>query len=278
MRSIGYYFYQDNNNGIYKGNRYSNNYPMLINCAGIFVTESPLATRSVGRRDYYFVYIIEGELSIVSENEETVVGAGHFLIVPPDTPYAYNHKLGEKLCYFWIHFTGSDAARLMEYFGFNLYPKTNKCSVDTALMQRIGAFLDASANETRFKDAELATLFERLLLRIAKSSTVESDNPLKKSISFINSSYNTEIRVSDLARIENISISRYNTLFKLHTGMSPIEYIIKTRLSFACELLRTTDLAIKEISMLVGYSDPHFFSRIFRSNIGMSPIQYRNKV
>ena len=114
--------------------------------------------------------------------------------------------------------------------------------------------------------------FEAVVFR--KSST-RCELPIKKSISHINAFYNTDLDIPSLARMEGLSTSRYNAIFKQLMNMTPIEYIIKTRIAFACELLSNTELSIKEISVLVGYRDAHFFSRIFRAKTGKSPNEYR---
>lgn len=64
-------------------------------------------------------------------------------------------------------------------------------------------------------------------------------------------------------------------LFKKVAGMPPGEYISVTRHHRARSLLRETDLSIEAIGVQVGYQDPHYFSRIFRKQEGISPKEYR---
>ena len=275
MRSIGYHFYE-NGKGIYKSSRCSTDEAIVINCAGRFISDSDVKTLSSGRLDYYFMYLIEGELEVNFPDYSKCFANGSFIIFPPDTPYSYKKVNDGRLDYFWVHFTGRDCKKLLEHYGLCCFPEENKIFEASGITPRIQQFMNACASEDHYKDAELAILFTRLLLNVARSVKSRDDNPLKKSISHINSSYNTDIKIPDLAKIENLSVSRYNFLFKKIMGISPKEYIIKTRMSFACELLNSTDLSIKEISMLVGYDDSHFFSRIFKSSLGKSPMQYRN--
>jgi AraC-like DNA-binding protein len=58
-------------------------------------------------------------------------------------------------------------------------------------------------------------------------------------------------------------------------GMSPKEYIIKLRLDRSMELLQCTDLSVGEISDIVGYQDPLYFSKLFKRKLGVSPAAYR---
>ena len=64
-------------------------------------------------------------------------------------------------------------------------------------------------------------------------------------------------------------------LFKKIARMSPSEYISAVRHHHARQLLRETNNSIEAVGVSVGYSDPHYFSRIFRKHEGISPKQYR---
>ena len=86
-----------------------------------------------------------------------------------------------------------------------------------------------------------------------------------------------KISISELARMDSLSVSRYNTVFKDATGTAPIAYLIDTRMNVACELLRDTDMSVKNVGISVGYPDPQFFSKLFKRHVGISPIEYRKR-
>ncbi|MEG0501781.1 MAG: helix-turn-helix transcriptional regulator, partial [Cellulosilyticaceae bacterium] len=56
------------------------------------------------------------------------------------------------------------------------------------------------------------------------------------------------------------------------------EYIIDIRLEKAKEMIRNTELTIKEIGINIGYEDPNYFTKIFRKKIGITPSEYRNRL
>ena len=58
------------------------------------------------------------------------------------------------------------------------------------------------------------------------------------------------------------------------TGLSPNELIRDVRIKKACELLRNKDLQISEVAYAVGFTDPKYFSLIFKKVKGMSPKKY----
>ena len=73
-----------------------------------------------------------------------------------------------------------------------------------------------------------------------------------------------------------ISASYFSSIFKQKTGQSFVEYLTKTRMEKACELLKCTTLRTAEIGEQVGYHDPHYFSATFKRVIGQSPKDFKN--
>ena len=146
------------------------------------------------------------------------------------------------------------------------------------LFRKFRNLFDAFSQHDRFRDRELSILCDRLLLFLARRVANGGRNTqlLAASLQLLHGSYHEELRMATLARAENLSVSRYNAVFRSQFGVSPTEYLTKIRMSTACELLTSTDLPIKEIAALVGYADSHFFSRVFRSRLGVSPKAYRD--
>ena len=80
-----------------------------------------------------------------------------------------------------------------------------------------------------------------------------------------------------LAERFHISISHLSNLFKKEMMMSFSDYLWELRLRKAKELLTETDLSIDEISIKVGYTSSAGFRKKFKADMGMSPVQYRER-
>jgi AraC-like DNA-binding protein len=101
---------------------------------------------------------------------------------------------------------------------------------------------------------------------------------LSKAITYVRERYPEEIRMEDLARLAGLSQRQLQRKFRGLFGVSPHEFILKTRLLAACHRLRETDQSLAEISDECGFPDQSAFSRHFRAHIGMTPRQYRLNV
>ena len=95
---------------------------------------------------------------------------------------------------------------------------------------------------------------------------------------YITAHFSTDITLEEIARRFNFTPAYLIRIFKKQVGITPIQYLIDLRMAEARRLmLANRDLDIKEIGEIVGYPDPHYFSRIFKNTQGMSPTEYRSR-
>ena len=85
------------------------------------------------------------------------------------------------------------------------------------------------------------------------------------------------ITVRDAAEIVNMSESRFSHIFKDETGVSFMDYLSRVRMSTAARYLNQTDMKVNEISLMVGYDNPNYFSSQFKRYLGESPVEYRRR-
>lgn len=94
---------------------------------------------------------------------------------------------------------------------------------------------------------------------------------------FINTNLSQDINITELAVFLNYSNSHLSHVFNKELNTFFTNYLREKRIDKAKELLIETNLAIKTIGEKVGYSDPNYFSRVFKKTIGISPTIFRDK-
>ncbi len=109
----------------------------------------------------------------------------------------------------------------------------------------------------------------------AESCESEAVRKIGQSISYMLRHLDQPLQVATLASRANISPSHFFALFKRQIGCAPIDYFIRLRMQHACRLLDETVMSVKEIAATLGYDDPFYFSRIFKSVNHVAPSEYR---
>lgn len=89
--------------------------------------------------------------------------------------------------------------------------------------------------------------------------------------------YDPATNIRELAAQVNLSSSRLGHLFKLQMGVNLSHFLANERLKKAAELLRQTELSIKEIAVRIGYHHSSSFDRGFQNKFGIPPADFRRR-
>jgi AraC-like DNA-binding protein/quercetin dioxygenase-like cupin family protein len=98
-----------------------------------------------------------------------------------------------------------------------------------------------------------------------------------EALRYIENNIHSNLRIEDIAAKAYLSPNYFCKVFKDTTGVTPIEYINRIRISKACSQLKDGNLTIFQISEIVGINDVNYFSRLFKSIEGCSPSEYRKR-
>lgn len=117
----------------------------------------------------------------------------------------------------------------------------------------------------------------KLVARESSQLKLLGDPKIAKVIAIIESRYNEPLDLVSLAQEVGMSRASFAAHFKNRVGISPINFLIQTRLEKSTDLLRTSAETISEISRKVGFSDQGYFTRTFHKHYGSSPSEFRKK-
>lgn len=98
---------------------------------------------------------------------------------------------------------------------------------------------------------------------------------IEKADNYIQEHYAEDIKLEEIARVVNLSPYYFSRFYKEISGINFIERLINIRIEKAKNYFENTDLSIKEISGMVGYSDPNYFSKLFKKTTGCTATEYR---
>lgn len=86
-----------------------------------------------------------------------------------------------------------------------------------------------------------------------------------------------DLKIDDIADAMGMSRSVLYLKIKQQLGMTPIDFVRHVRIMRACELLKDTDEALSSVAFAVGFSDPKYFSKVFKRETGIVPTEYRER-
>ncbi len=102
-----------------------------------------------------------------------------------------------------------------------------------------------------------------------------TDDQLRAAIDYIHDHIGASLELRSISRAGGLSEFHFARLFKAATGVTPFQFVTRTRMERAKQLLRKTRLPVFEIAKRVGYHKPSHFSARFRALSGYGPDAYR---
>ncbi|WP_195575382.1 response regulator transcription factor [Paenibacillus sp. 1001270B_150601_E10] len=105
-----------------------------------------------------------------------------------------------------------------------------------------------------------------------------SNETFRSILQYVNQHFTEDISLQSLSQLFYTNPSYISQLFKKEIGETFTAYIAKLRMTYACELLGSTDLMVGEIAERSGYMDYFYFTKMFKKLIGKTPSQFRTEM
>jgi len=112
---------------------------------------------------------------------------------------------------------------------------------------------------------------------LATKKEEQSVSLINQAKIYMEQNFEKDISLDEVSRTINISPYYFSKLFKEETGENFIDYLTEIRILKAKELLKDQSYSIKEVCAKSGYSDPNYFSRIFKKKENLTPSEYRER-
>lgn len=237
-------------------------------------------------KDCYCIhFVISGEGRLNNQK----IHAGDTFLLAPHSKITYQPSQKNPWEYVWVEINGYLVERFVRHAGFSdedIVLKHLNC-FDEILELFKKVFLEVKdlTNKharTMFYEAYatemLGLLAQEKGYEISYREKSISEINMQKIIHYIDAHYSDpNLSVSSIAE-EFFYVPSYLTrLFKRYASVNPNKYITKIRMEKAANLLSNRELSIEQISVLVGYKNPFYFSKEFKKYYGAPPSRYFDK-
>lgn len=224
---------------------------------------------------YEILYVKSGVFTLCFDGKSTDVLPGELCIIPPLTAHKtiYDNTLTDSIIFeidYLSYYISRDALNSIESFGKKILfiSKSEDNDSPKHLFERIIRFGGEGA-------------YIQILMMLKKASRDNNkkflctNNSLYNVISCINSCYLEKLSLENISSICNISRFHICRLMKQHMGITPVDYITFLKIRQAVLWLKETNHTVTKISENLCFSSPKYFTKIFRSYLGISPGEFR---
>ncbi len=222
------------------------------------------------RKYHTLSYRLKGNASIICDNKNYTISDGETLFVPYHSGYhitASNEEL------YVIHFecSGNGLNDLEPFHTIN----------SKHLKELFARCYDVWSNKKPGYYFRTLSIFFNILeqLNILLDISPDDNCPqLKPALDYVHKHFSDpDISVQKLCMQVSMSDTWFRKLFTQVYGTTPVKYINKLRITQACEMLESDYYSVEQVSEMVGFTDPKYFSVVFRQHTGHSPSKYKKK-
>ena len=241
-----------------------------------------LRERLTGVDQAIFIYCTKGTGWCELSGRCHAVKPGQLLVVPPEVAHVYGADETQPWSIHWFHAKGGLLGAFFHELDITAERPVTRIGEEPQLLSLFEEVLGVlehgySTLQLLYASQTLAHLIAAMIRdhRGAHPEHPSTHQKIAHTITYMKLHLNQPLQLDALAALASLSRSRYVDLFKQQTGYAPIDYFIRLRMHRACQLLDTTELSVKTVALELGYEDPLYFTRVFRSVNEMTPTEYR---
>ena len=252
-------------------------FPFYLTGVGISCPEYHI-TRTEGLNSHQILFTKEGEGQLFVDNQSFRIKDGYVFYIMPGVPHEYYPVDGGSWTTCWVVFQGTGLEQLMRNLEFPPYICRKVANMRP--FRRGFDNIYASASNPVRGDEKCSLLLYEYIMAARRALLLDTDTACSNSVIddgliYMNEHYDRDISLEELATLCHISPQHFCRVFRLETGMRPMEYLTQKRMLEAKVLLCNTNQSIADIGRQTGYEDPTYFGMVFKKCEGMSPSQYR---
>lgn len=230
------------------------------------------------RKHYIIHYVISGKGTFICNGEKFNISSGESFLIRPFDMVLYFPDINDPWEYTWINFNGEKYDYLLNKIN---YIKGN-CIMGFIKPEKILPLFDFLLTLDTIKNTTTANnIMQAIISAYADYFPINikntADSHFDLALILIESNFHkTDFDTTAICEALKISRITLYRCFVKNCKSSPAAYLTKYRVERAKELLEH-NFSVKITSVSVGFSDPLYFSKVFKSFVGIPPSKYKIK-
>ena len=227
--------------------------------------------------DSKLFYITDGEIVIKTKSGETVCSAGDMVLIPAGVCHDYYMREGASAKKYWLHFgVETDGVSIFDRYDLPLRIRVEKNDRKRIKELFESILLDGNSVGSEYgRLGALYALVEYYLSAAAAEEKKSREDEVERVLGYISKHLGSQLTLSTLASVACLSPNYLVRKFRAKMGVSPLKYVSIIRMERAKLLFNRTDMSIGSVMAEIGYSDPAYFSKCFKSYTGYSPRAFK---
>ncbi len=234
---------------------------------------------------YELEFVIDGSGTYEINNISYKAERGTLFLTTPADYHTYSLKSDETLKFYNVQFMST---HINDEIASHLYSYSVPIALEYSdeecdwLIRKFEALKLSFEEKDTMYELEVHNCIENICIGIIrdmdrKNIAAATHPMIKTAIIYVKDHYREPITLEEMARHVGLSGAYFSHKFTEVVGVGFAAYVRQVRVSAAANLLKSTELSIKEICYKTGFFDPNYFSNAFRAHFGCSPRKYREE-
>ncbi|WP_238476038.1 helix-turn-helix domain-containing protein [Clostridium manihotivorum] len=247
------------------------------------------------------VIVLKGTADHIVNSEKYFIKKGDVFIINKNTFHGYDNASDFRICNIMykpehLYQVGRDLEKSLGYQAlFVVEPSLAKESnFDSKLQLTLSDYekvkdlildmIDEYENKKQGSQTMVYSHFMELVVFLSRLHDLSGSGinsnliNIAKATSYMENNFQNPINLKDLADEAGISVRHLDRIFKEHYKTTPINYLLRLRIQYACLLLKKSDYTISDVAYESGFGDSNYFARQFKKIMGFSPKDYRSNI
>lgn len=247
------------------------------------------------------VIVLNGTANHIVNSEKYFIKKGDVFIINRNTFHGYDSASDFRICNIMykpkhLHQVGNDLKESAGYQALFViepslakeYNFQSKLQLSLADYEKVEEIIFDMVNEYHNKNQGYQTMlyshFMGLVVFLSRQYDLNSSGlkenliNIAKAVSYMENNFQEHINLKDMADKAGLSVRHFDRSFKEHYKTTPMNYLLRLRIQYACLLLRKSKSKISDIAYESGFDDSNYFTRQFKKIMGVSPKDYRSKL